>query len=114
VDVSKAQRKVCERCGVPPTPPASKSTIGLAPAASVLLPLNALRHPPEGHSSGWFVWRGGEIPEDQDDFFKPVHIEHLEQHEPDLLPYLALPPGWRVLLAPDQEDVWYDEQLLRV
>jgi len=29
-------------------------------------------------------------------------------------PYLARPPGWRVLLAPGQEDVWYDGTLLDV
>ncbi|WP_438268855.1 immunity protein Imm33 domain-containing protein [Paraburkholderia youngii] len=27
--------------------------------------------------------------------------------------YLALPPGWRVLLAPDYEDVWFDGELLK-
>jgi hypothetical protein len=28
-------------------------------------------------------------------------------------PYLVLPPGRRVLLAPGFEDVWFDECLLR-
>lgn len=32
----------------------------------------------------------------------------------ELEPYLALPPGWGVVLAPDYEDVWYDEALLDV
>ncbi|MGW0215805.1 hypothetical protein ACWDXH_15570 [Micromonospora chokoriensis] len=27
---------------------------------------------------------------------------------------MALPPGWGVVLAPDYEDVWYDEALLDV
>ena len=27
---------------------------------------------------------------------------------------LALPPGWRFLLAPDYEDVWYDPSLLLI
>jgi hypothetical protein len=26
--------------------------------------------------------------------------------------YLALPAGWRFLLAPDHEDVWFDVNLL--
>jgi hypothetical protein len=29
-----------------------------------------------------------------------------------VFPYLALPPGWRFLLAPGYEDVWYDPTLL--
>jgi hypothetical protein len=32
---------------------------------------------------------------------------------PSILPYLALPPGWRVLLAPGYEDVWFDGELLK-
>jgi hypothetical protein len=76
------------------------------------LPLNALRHPVEGRGNGWYVWRG---PMGEDaDFFAPVHIEHIGDHAPELVPYLALPPGWRVLLAPDHEDVWFDEALLQV
>ena len=30
------------------------------------------------------------------------------------LPYLGLAPGWRFLIAPGYEDVWYDEKLLLV
>ncbi|WP_231924330.1 immunity protein Imm33 domain-containing protein [Micromonospora chokoriensis] len=79
-----------------------------------LEPLNALRHPIAGNSNGWFVWRGPEIPQDDDGFFAPVHIEHLDEYARELEPYLALPPGWGVVLAPDYEDVWYDESLLDV
>lgn len=43
------------------------------------------------------------------EFFSPLHASHVGQHVPDFLPYLALPPGWRVLLAPGHEDVWFDE-----
>jgi hypothetical protein len=31
-----------------------------------------------------------------------------------MAPYLALPPGWRFLIAPDYEDVWFDESLLHI
>jgi len=30
------------------------------------------------------------------------------------VPFLGLPPGWRVLLAPGQEEVWFDAELLSV
>ena len=87
--------------------------IGIAPSESRdPVPLHALRHAPKGQSNGWFVWRGEEIPQNDDDFFVPSHVEHLPTHAPELLPYLALPAGWRVLLAPGYEDVWFDELLL--
>ena len=41
-----------------------------------------------------------------------MHIEHVQVDLPELMPYLALPPGWSVILAPEYKDVWYDEALL--
>ncbi|WSG45590.1 hypothetical protein OHA72_19705 [Dactylosporangium sp. NBC_01737] len=45
------------------------------------------------------MWRGGPIPREQDDFFAPSHIEHILDTAPELVPYLALPPG-RVSCSP--------------
>jgi len=75
-------------------------------------PINGLRHQPTADTSGWFIWAGEELVDDPD-FFVPLHAEHLADWCPQVLPYLALPPGWRFLLAPDYEDVWQDEALLR-
>ncbi len=47
-------------------------------------------------------------------FFVPLHVEHLGEWCPEAVPYLALPPGWRFLLAPDYEDVWFDATLLEI
>lgn len=79
---------------------------------SGLLPINGLRHPPSGRSCGWYIWAGGE-PSSADDFFVPRHVEHLGPVGRWVLPYLVLPPGWRFLIAPDHEDVWFDQELLR-
>lgn len=78
-----------------------------------LLPINGLRHLPEGDTSGWYIWAGEEFSEDPD-FFVPLHIEHLEEWCPLVLKYLGLPPGSRFLVTPDYEDVWQDEALLDV
>jgi hypothetical protein len=43
-----------------------------------------------------------------------MHVAHLADYCPELLPYIGLAPGWRVLLAPGYEDVWYDESLLKI
>jgi hypothetical protein len=77
------------------------------------LPLHGLRHQPEAGASGWYVWAAGEL-EQGDDFFVPMHIEHLAQKCPAVLPYLALPPGWRFLIAEHYEDIWFDQTLLDI
>lgn len=41
-----------------------------------ILPINGLRHPPAGDTTGWYIWAGGE-PSDAPDFFVPLHVEHL-------------------------------------
>ena len=70
------------------------------------LPLTAVRHKPANGTCGWYIW-GGDYSE-ADDFYQPMHVLHLAEHCPQLLPYLALAPGWSVMLAPAYEDVWFD------
>lgn len=33
---------------------------------------------------------------------------------PEIKKYLGLPPGWRFLIAPGYEDIWFDEALLSI
>lgn len=102
---------VCRRVGVPilPTPP--DAIAGVADSVGCgLMPLNGLRHRP-GTTSGWFIW-AGEQWSDDDDFFKPVHVSHLVEWRPEAAPLLGLPEGWRFLIAPGYQDVWFDVQLL--
>ena len=77
------------------------------------VPLNALRHPVEGNVCGWYIWAGEELPDDPE-FFRPMHVSHLADRCPELLRYLGLAPGWRVLIAGDYVDAWFDESLLNV
>jgi hypothetical protein len=111
-DLDGASR-MCRRFGVAALRPRPGTMIGVALGrAAAAEPLNAIRHPPVGQSNGWYVWRGGQIPHDDDEFFSPMHIEHATSRFPGLLPYLALPLGFGVILAPGYEDVWQDEALL--
>lgn len=102
----------CAERGIEFLPVSFDQKIGIA--ANVLagdLPVNGLRHLPSGDTSGWYIWAGGEIPDD-DRFFEPMHIEHMAELCPNLMRYLGLPPGWRFQVAPDHEDVWFDPTLL--
>ena len=110
--ITAAQRRVCERFGASPFPALPGYKVGVARnVAGGTLPINGLRHPPDPGTTGWFIWAGGE-PSTDDDFFEPVHLEHLIELCPTALPYLALPPGWRFQIAPAHEDVWPDATLL--
>src|SRR5258708_6930715 len=74
-------------------------------------PLNGLRHPPQGDTTGWYIWSGEQFSTDSE-FFVPLHVLHLNDRCPEIVKYLGLGPGWRFLVAPGQEDVWFDSSLL--
>ena len=107
-----SQSETCNQFGSLFQPPAEDDRLGIALSTLSQLPLNALRHSPENGTCGWYIW-GGDYSEDPE-FFQPLHVHHMVEHAPQLIPYLALAPGWRVLLAPEQTDVWYDPALIAV
>jgi hypothetical protein len=72
-----------------------------------------LKHPSEIPTCGWFLWAGEELFLDEKNV-KSLHVYHLLETYPDILKYLALPPGWRFLVAGNYEDVWFDEKLLEI
>jgi hypothetical protein len=114
MDFSKEQKFICQKYNAPflDTPATLKVGIALN-VKRVLWPINGLRHPPEGDTSGWYIWAGEEFSDDPN-FFVPLHIKHLPDWRPDIIKYLGLPPGWRFLIALDYEDVWEDKSLLGI
>lgn len=109
--MEKDQLSICQRYGASFTPPDNMAKLGIAKSAMRgEMPINGLRHPPENGTSGWYIWSGEWS--DASDFFLPIHHSHRGEHCPAAVPYLALPPGWRFLMAPNYLDVWFDENLL--
>jgi hypothetical protein len=112
--VTPEQATVCVRFGAEPSGVTADQRVGIARnIRDGLMPVNGLRHKPEGETSGWYIWAGEELSEDPN-FFAPLHVKHLAEWCPEVVPYLALPPGWRFLIAPGYEDVWPDQSLLQV
>jgi hypothetical protein len=111
MDVSQA--KVCDRFGVECRPTQPNLKLGLALSTLSAQPLNGLRHPPAADTTGWYIWGGDELPSSAD-FFQPIHVSHLAELLPVVVPYLGLPPGWRFQIAAAHEDVWFDAALLDV
>jgi hypothetical protein len=108
--VTPEQAAVCARFSVEASGVSPEQKVGIARNVfSGLAQVNGLRHKPEGDTSGWYIWAGEELSDDPG-FFAPLHVEHLAEWCPAVIPYLALPPGWRFLLAPGYEDVWRDSR----
>ncbi len=106
------QQAICERFGVPNFGCNPHQKVGISlNVKEGLRPLNGLRIPPEGDTTGWYIW-AGEVFSQAPDFFVPLHALHLEEWAPLVIPYLGLPPGWRFLVTEQYEDVWHDPRLL--
>jgi hypothetical protein len=106
------EKTVCEWAEVTPVEPKSGSTLGLALSTLGQQPIHGLRIEPHNGTNGWYVWCGGEMSEDED-FFSPLHIEHIEDYLPVVREYLSLPVGYRFLIDDKNfEDVWFDQTLL--
>jgi hypothetical protein len=110
------QITMCRSFGVEPAFVDPGDRLGVARSFDATrYPINALRHPPHGNMAGWYIWSGGEIPPDDPDFFTVTHAAHLDLRCPLIVPYLAMPSGWRVLLGEaGYVDVWHDPKLLDI
>lgn len=107
------EQTVCEWAGVTPVPPKSNSKLGIALGSLGKGPIHGVRHPEAGDTNGWYIWCG-EL-STAEDFFSPLHVEHLVDYLPAVLEYLDLAPGYRFLIdGNDFEDVWFDRTLLEV
>ncbi|WP_223645486.1 hypothetical protein [Corallococcus sp. EGB] len=112
----REQIAVCDQYGAEFVDSPENMKIGIADnVKSGLLPINGLRHPIENGTAGWYIWAGkGDIPQDDPDFFKPMHVAHLPRICPGIVRFLGLAPGWRFLVAGDYQDVWFDPALLKI
>jgi hypothetical protein len=53
----------------------------------------------------WFIYCGEHS--DAEDFYKPVHAQHLAEYLPSVQAYLALAPGYHFIIDDaGYEDVW--------
>jgi hypothetical protein len=105
------QQKICQRFGAEYSPPGISEKVGIALQTLENFPLHAMRVQPENGDCGWYIY-GGEHSSDVS-FYQPLCVAHLADYCAMIVPYLALPPGWRILLAPAYEDAWFDDELLK-
>ncbi len=114
MDYSKEQKLICEQYGSPFCESPMFLKVGVSKnIKDGVWPINGLRHPLKGDTTGWYIWAGEEFSTDPD-FFIPLHVEHLREWCPMVLKYIGLSPGWRFLIANGYEDVWEDKSLLDI
>ena len=108
------QLKICKKFEAPFVEAPFNLKLGISlNVRDGVLPINGLRHSPEGDTCGWYIWAGEEFSDDPD-FFVPLHVEHLKEWCPLVIKYLGLAPGWRFLVTPKYEDVCEDRNLLNI
>jgi hypothetical protein len=100
----------CERFGVEPAAARADERVGIAPNVRAgARPIKAVRNLPVDDMTGWYIWGGDiEASTQGDDFFVSLHVAHLAEWAPEIVPYLALPPGHGVIVEAGYEDVWFD------
>ena len=110
--IEETQKAICRKYGAAylASPPNLKVGISRNVGNGVW-PINGLRHPPEGDTTGWYILAGLEM-SSAPDFFLPLHVSHLHRRCPKIQNYLGLAPGWRFLFDETYEDIWFDEALL--
>jgi len=107
-----SQKSLCEKYNSDWSPANKKWKIGVN-LSNHNNPINGLRHPKSKGHEGWYIWSGDY--KANDDFFKPICIEHLLQLDPKIIKYLGLKEGFRFLIDDKgYEDVWFDEKLLNI
>lgn len=115
-DIEQEQKDLCKRFDLQWTP--VDKDLMVAISKSLLTdtqPINGLRHPRQKNIDGWYLWSGGEIPQDEDNFFNPIHTVHLLDKRPLVLKYLGLPYGYRFQIDDKgYEDIWFDESILEI
>lgn len=103
------QKEICIRYGSKFEPLNASEMVAVAIDSLGKIPINGIRHIlKEGENISWFFYCGEFC--DDDDFFKPMHIEHLSDYLPQVMPYVALEQGFRFVIDNEgYEDVWKEE-----
>jgi hypothetical protein len=109
----ETQVEVCRRVHSELLECARIEKLGIALQTLGKIPVHGLRKEPENGTCGWYIWCGDEFLEDSD-FFKPLHVSHINNYLPQAEKYLGLAPGHRFIITENYEDIWYDSSLLSI
>ncbi len=96
---TRTPREICAEVGSKFLPPSPLDKVAVALNTLGQPPLNARRVTPERGICGWYIWGGkGGRQARAAGFFETLPVAHLLERCPQIMPFLALAPGWRVSL----------------
>jgi hypothetical protein len=102
------QMEICERIGSAFSPCDLNLKAGIAMSTLQQAPLQGVRVSADETTCGWYIW-GGKF-SDSPDFFQSVHVAHLSDLLPSVIPYLGLSPGFKFIIDDSgYEDIWYED-----
>jgi hypothetical protein len=100
---STEQRGVCLKFGAACLRSDDRLKIGISRTFDpAQFPINGLRHPPQGDTTGWYFWSGEESSIDAE-FFVPLHAFHLSDRCPEIVKYFGSGRVGDSLLLPDMK-----------
>lgn len=87
------QNKLCQENKCQFMPPRPDRKVAISEGVYEGLPVQGVRYPSPEHMSGW--WLTTDQYDGNVDSLQVVHMYHLTAKRPDLIPYIALPYGYR-------------------
>lgn len=106
------QKEMCIKHGAIPCPTHDNDLMNIAKETIGQLPINGLRRSAGDGHCGWSIWCGAELPTDDDSFFSVLPAGNIQRSLAEAERFLALPPGYRFLIAGAYTKVWFDADLL--
>ena len=106
------QSNVCRQAGAEFSPPRPDQKV--ATSVGVVegeLPVWGVRYTAPPHMSGWYLTTQGYSGEIKD--LRVDHLYHVTSRRPDIVPFLALPAGFRFEVTNQGSRAFLDEQALR-
>lgn len=102
------QKRICAKSNSRFVLPLEDEMVAVALESLGKTPITGIRNILEGGENiSWFFYCG-EFSED-DNFFKPIHVGHLTEYLPEVIPYLALEEGFRFIIDNSgYEDIWQE------
>ena len=103
---TRSPQEICAAHGSPFVPPSPLDKVAVSLGTLNLQPLNARRVSPERGICGWYIWGGGSGRNSRAaGFFETMPVAHLLERCPQIMPFLALAPGWWVSIAPGGPEI---------
>ncbi|MCO7521977.1 MULTISPECIES: hypothetical protein [unclassified Pseudomonas] len=106
ISPSSDQIDVCNRYNVVPRTPEDRVAVALHTLSDSPIYGTRIRDAKSGAIS-WFLYCGKFS--EADDFFQPLHTDHLVEDLPEVVKYLYLPEGANFIIdRSGYEDVWFE------